>query len=391
MTDMARPVQPALVLARSQPPAARARDAVARLGVLLTARQAGGHEAALFGWLADAMRLHGLSLDLALPAGPLQAAAVRAGLDAALRPLPPTRMAIWQCLRRWPRERPLLLAPGSLHAAAWALAAALAQGLRVWVYVPMAFSARRMGLRHAALRDRLLAPWLRQVEAWITLDDCQRHWLTEYWHVRAPIHLLPNIARVPMALLPPPGPSPDGRLRVAVVGRLDAHQKGLDWLGRQLASQPLLHGTLRWHIQGAGPAEQALLEVASTLGPRHLQVLPHGPMADALAHNDVLLLASRFEGVPLVALEATVMGRPVVASRQSGLGWLLPPQAEFEFGDSAGMLRALHRLREPGVAASLLAHARAQLARHASPPVYRAALASLVRQWQPAPAGGASR
>src|SRR5205814_4460271 len=119
--------------------------------------------------------------------------------------------------------------------------------------------------------------------------------------------------------------------------RFDAWQKGLDWLTALIARDSRWREAYRWHFQGRGTAERRLLELASALGPQHVVVQPHGPIDEALDASDVLLLPSRYEGEPLVALEATLRGWPVVASRESGLGTLLPPGSLFEFGDAAGL------------------------------------------------------
>lgn len=359
------------------------------LCLLLTPRAIGGHEGALLGWLADAVHLHGLGLRIAAPTPALADACSAAGLGDRLWPDLPAqapRRALLQLLARWPVGQPLLLAPGVLHADAWLLAAALALGHTVWVYVPMAFSAAEMGYRHAALRDAALAPWLRRVRLWITLDMRQCQWLHRYWGVPAPVQLLPNLPRLPgvstvaMPAAVPARVAPcDDRLRVAYVGRFDAWQKGLDWLAAVLQADRGWQQDHRWHFQGHGDGEPLLQALASALGPQHVLVHPHAPIAQALACNDVLLLPSRYEGLPLVALEATQLGWPVVATHQSGLAQLLPPASLFEMGDAHGLRRALALQRDPLHRRQAVAHAQARLARLHSPQRLRPALASLVQ------------
>jgi len=392
---VAQPVPPAPDTAA--PGAAGTGPAPAELCVLLTPREIGGHEAALLGWLADAVRLHGLRPRITAPTPALAEACRAAGLGACLAAdTGPGRAALLRALRRWPAGTPVLLAPGVLHTDAWLLAAALALGRAVWVYVPMAYSARHMGYRHAALRDRLLAPWLHHVRLWITVDEAQRRWLHRHWQVPAPALVLPNLPRLAPRPVPLWQAADDARLRVCWVGRFDPWQKGLDWLAGLLRDDPHWHAHYRWHFQGRGPGELALLELASALGPQHMQVHAHAPIDQALAGSDLLLLPSRYEGVPLVALEATALGWPVVASRQAGLAALLPAESLFEFGDRAGLDRALARMRDPAARMQAVAHARRQLARLHAPQRYRPALLALVqhlrsgRQAGPAAAAGSS-
>ena len=119
-----------------------------------------------------------------------------------------------------------------------------------------------------------------------------------------------------------------------MAGRL-AEQKGhalmLDALPAVLAAYPdatLLiagDGPLRWDI-AAQVARRGLAGSVRLLG--HRADLP-----DLMAAADLLVLPSRFEGLPLVALEAMAAGLPVVASDAPGnagmlehgrSGWLAP-------------------------------------------------------------------
>jgi len=362
------------------------------VGVLLTPREPGGHESALLGWLGDATREDGLQATVFAPTPALRQACADAGLVHSDMDWPDSaagqRLVALRVLRHWPRDRPLLLAPGVLHAAAWLMAAALLQRHRVWVYVPNAHSAQHMGYRWATWRDRSIAPCLRRVEALITVDDPHVQALRRAWRVPAPVHCLPNLPRLPS----PPlgrGPADGGALRIGYVGRFDAHAKGLDWLATLLRRRPAWAAPWRWLFQGRGPAEMMLLELASALGPQRVEVRPHAPLDEALANCDLLVLPSRYEGVPLVALEATARGWAVLASRQAGVERLLPASSLFEFGDEVGLRDALLSLRDPLARAAAVAHARAQ--REALWPAARhqAARRAIVDAWRKS-AGGAA-
>jgi glycosyltransferase involved in cell wall biosynthesis len=185
---------------------------------------------------------------------------------------------------------------------------------------------------------------------------------------------------LPAGVLSPPAPAGDGRLRVAFVGRFDLQQKGLDWLVNAIHQHPSWRADFEWTFQGRGPGERALLELASALGPQHVRVNAHAPLDEALAHCDVLLLCSRFEGLPLVALEATARGWPVVASRDSGLQDYLPATSLFDFGDAWSMELALQNLRTPQARQQAATHAQAQVAHAHSELGYLRALRSVAQQ-----------
>jgi glycosyltransferase involved in cell wall biosynthesis len=330
--------------------------------VLLTPRESGGHEAALFTWLGDAWRHDGLVPRLLLP-GALHEMARQRGLESRIcltQPIEDRRDAL-AALFEAPRGRPVLLAPGVLHAQAWLMAAAVLARRPVWLYVPMCFRAETMGYRWARQRDRALAPWLGRVEGIVTVDDQQARRLRDEWGVSIPVFSLPNRVSVRGVAPPPPPRAVDGRLRVGYVGRFELHQKGLDWLADTLRSEHALGDAFRWRFQGRGPGEHVLQTLASALGPQRVEIAPFAPIEQALAQVDLLLLPSRYEGMPLVALEATARGWPVVASDRAGLGELLPVNAVFPFGNAGALRDALQSLATPSARRAAVAHARRRL------------------------------
>ncbi len=117
---------------------------------------------------------------------------------------------------------------------------------------------------------------------------------------------------------------PDSRKALAFVGRLDK-QKGIDWLVEQL---PSLLKRLPRHdvlIVGDGPLMTTIARRISQLKIAD-RVHTIGWLADPrplLAAADLLLLPSRWEGMPNVLLEAMAMCRPVVAMDVEGVSELL--------------------------------------------------------------------
>jgi glycosyltransferase involved in cell wall biosynthesis len=103
--------------------------------------------------------------------------------------------------------------------------------------------------------------------------------------------------------------------RIALfMGRFDTHQKGLDHLIRDLAqSQGRLDDWL-FLLVGAGPAEASLRAAFQQAGIACQFVPWTAEPRRYLAASDVLLAPSRFEGVPLVMLEAMQSGLPILAS-----------------------------------------------------------------------------
>jgi glycosyltransferase involved in cell wall biosynthesis len=116
---------------------------------------------------------------------------------------------------------------------------------------------------------------------------------------------------------------------VAGVGRLNPQKNFALFLdiAAQLAPRfPDLH----FLLAGDGPEEQMLREKASALGIAN-RVTFSGYVADTrlvYLAADVLLMPSRYEGLPMTLLEAMAMGLPVVASKLDGIAEVIGDGAE---------------------------------------------------------------
>jgi glycosyltransferase involved in cell wall biosynthesis len=120
---------------------------------------------------------------------------------------------------------------------------------------------------------------------------------------------------------------------VGAVGRL-VHQKGFDLLLRALASLPIDATCV---LVGDGPEKGNLQQLANSLGMRDRLIFTGWTerVRDQLASFDVVALPSRFEGFPLVAVEAMLARRPLVVTRVQSLpeavldgitGLVVPPE-----------------------------------------------------------------
>jgi glycogen(starch) synthase len=119
-----------------------------------------------------------------------------------------------------------------------------------------------------------------------------------------------------------PVPVPDGPPAFLAIGRL-VRQKGFH---RAIEAVAMLMPRLpdaSLTIVGVGALRTGLEQLAADLG-----VADHVHFAGAVDHDDIprllsdhiaLVMPSRYEGLPLVALEAAWMGRPVVGTQAPGL------------------------------------------------------------------------
>ena len=157
---------------------------------------------------------------------------------------------------------------------------------------------------------------------------------------------------------PKAGDTPEHRpMRVAFIGRVEHHQKGVLDLPRILARAAELGCLLRFDMIGDGPDLAAVRSGMSArcagLDVRCHGALSHPAAMEILSQSDVLLMPSRFEGLPIVLLEAIARGVVPVASllvgstdvivEDSRSGLLLPP------GDLEAFAAALVKLSDPAV------------------------------------------
>jgi glycosyltransferase involved in cell wall biosynthesis len=113
---------------------------------------------------------------------------------------------------------------------------------------------------------------------------------------------------------------PEGELRFACVGRLEPRGKGQDILFEALAGPLWAARPWRLSLYGAGPMRHTLERLVRRLGLSD-RVFFAGHISNVeeiWASNHVLMMPSRFEGLPLAMIEAMLCGRPVIATDVAG-------------------------------------------------------------------------
>ena len=114
-------------------------------------------------------------------------------------------------------------------------------------------------------------------------------------------------------------PDPGTRMRLACVARLDIAAKGQDLLLQALARPEWQARPIELSFFGTGGDETALRRMASMLQLNHVYFRGH--VADVRAiweQNHLLVLPSRYEGLPLVLVEAMWCARPSVVTDIGG-------------------------------------------------------------------------
>jgi glycosyltransferase involved in cell wall biosynthesis len=173
--------------------------------------------------------------------------------------------------------------------------------------------------------------------------------------------------------------APRKTLRLLTIGRL-VKQKGFDYLMESLNKLEKIDPNWIIAIIGSGPEEETIKEMAREFGlTEKINFLPH---CDDLARHyleaDIYVMTSRFEGLPLVLIEAQSFGLPCVSFDcptgpseviESEVNGLLVP-----LGDTSIMAQQIARLgRSPDLYGRCSTNARESSFRY-SPD-------AIMRQW----------
>lgn len=111
----------------------------------------------------------------------------------------------------------------------------------------------------------------------------------------------------------------DDRFKLACVARLFILEKGQDILIRVLAQKKWQLRNLEISFYGKGIHEQALKEMAESLGVNNVRFCGFtANITDVWNNHHGLVLSSRCEGQPLSVIEAMMCGRPVIVTNAGG-------------------------------------------------------------------------
>jgi glycosyltransferase involved in cell wall biosynthesis len=216
-------------------------------------------------------------------------------------------------------------------------------------------AARLAGISNVSTGLRVSDPrwfrsWVERLVYPFAIDNiCVSQSVQSFYQDRCPSSLRPRLSCIPNAIdlsayrrATMPGDAPKNQRVLLYVGRLH-EQKGLDWL---LDCLPEVFRQLPDHkmrFVGEGPERGKLLQKARELQREHrIEMLGwRGDVPELLSQAEMLILPSRYEGMPNVLLEAMAAGVPVVATRVDGVEEVLGERAAeltVPFGDHQALI-----------------------------------------------------
>jgi glycosyltransferase involved in cell wall biosynthesis len=241
---------------------------------------------------------------------------------------------------------------GNIEHSSLGLHAARQAGIRCVSYIPVPHSNAEMGARFGALRDLFCIHLFQLPDAFITITDEMARLLKQQG-ATAPIDIVYNGVDT-QRFQPGNAKSaceelslPFEKIRIGVIGRIEFCQKQQHLLAQAIAAVPSLAASCHLVFAGDGPDIYALQEL---IHQHQLSgtVLPWCDPARLYQALDALVIPSRYEGLPLVMLEALSSGTAVLGSDRDGMKDLLPRQWRFKPNSPPALATALSHFVETG-------------------------------------------
>jgi glycosyltransferase involved in cell wall biosynthesis len=215
-------------------------------------------------------------------------------------------------------------------------------------------SLRDLGFKLGGLRERLARRALRGLDAVCPLTESAGKTYAEVWSqngtlirtVRLPRPSLVAVdrkrSRLELGL--PEGPV------IGIAGRISIKQKGHDIFVRAAREMLTRRGELRFAVAGSGRDEEDVIQMVEkeNLGDRFAFLGHVEPISVFLSAIDAIALPSRFEGLPLIALESIALGVPGVAASVDGLRDVWPHEWQVPPGDPRALAEGLERVLGAG-------------------------------------------
>lgn len=233
-----------------------------------------------------------------------------------------------------------LVIQGDIAQSTAGVLAARKAGIECVSYLAIPHPLALMGAKLGAVRDAKNRPYFNKPDRFITIADSMKMIMQERG-CKKPVAVVPN------GIPAPPIPKltrHDDKFTIGLIGRIEFNHKQQDFFVEAFQNHPAMFAQSRVLIVGSGPDETKLIKQIK--GNDRIVHLPwQDNMEEIYELLDMVIIPSRFEGVPLVMLEALARGIPVMGSRRDGMKDLLPQHWTFIPGDAASLAATFFELR----------------------------------------------
>lgn len=216
----------------------------------------------------------------------------------------------------------------------------------VWGFLHLSQKPSVIGAKLGRARDLMAPKLIRRFDHLLTVSEAGAREVVQRYGRGSP-----DIVRPPTrTLVPLPAGSDRSRLRQAgglpetfllgMVGRVQIHHKGHD-VALRVTQELLVRGhALHLVVVGDGPDLHTVRAMADRMGiTAAVTFLGWRDDIDRLMPLlDTVLMPSRYEGLPQVAVQAVTAGVPVIGYAVGGLAELLPPPFTVPHGAEGGLV-----------------------------------------------------
>ncbi|MEO1856640.1 MAG: glycosyltransferase family 4 protein [Rubritalea sp.] len=241
---------------------------------------------------------------------------------------------------------------GNIEHSSLALHACKKANIRSVSYIPVPHSNRVMGAKLGRMRDLFSRSIFKLPDSYLTISEEMASLLRQRGAV-APIKIVYNgidihrfqegvshEARKGLQL-------PPNKILLGVVGRVEFRQKQQQLLVEAVSSVPSLVGRCHLVFAGDGPDSDCLKRLLAAKGVSHT-IIPWCDTAPLYQALDALVIPSRYEGLPLVMLEALSSRITVFGSDRDGMRDILPDEYRFAVSNVADLSRTIHKWVDKG-------------------------------------------
>jgi len=216
-------------------------------------------------------------------------------------------------------------------------------------YIPVPHTHHEMGAKLGRLRDYSCRKLYRIPDGFITISPTLGSMLSDYG-ATGRIQIVEN--GIPLRKFAAQPTKEEARTQFGLpqhgfiwgqIGRIEFKQKGQDVALAAFLERSKSFPDESLVFLGGGPDADSLQERVSGTPNVHCLPWTDNP-APLYAALDCLMLPSRYEGVPLVMLEALANKVPVIATDRDGMRDWLPEAWRFPYGDVTGLLGAMDRV-----------------------------------------------
>ncbi|EFI1494864.1 glycosyltransferase family 4 protein [Escherichia coli] len=242
----------------------------------------------------------------------------------------------------------IILIQGTIEIGGLSLLAARVSGKYTSTYLPITKKSKDIGVAFGSMRDFINKHFYYQLpHEIITISEFNKEELINNFAVDDyRIKVVKNFIDAPS--YPVQKGSEEENNILLIIGRIDLNQKRQD-LFLDFFVKSELSDFFEVHIIGDGSDEVSQTVRNKYNGMHNVYFcgwLSSNDVVQRLAQCRCVIIPSKFEGVPLVMIEAIKLGKIVIASNVDGMKEYLPPQWLFDVNEMSDSLRIISYLNE---------------------------------------------